>query len=60
MYWFSKEFLLFLSIRIVALMCFLDAFDMVDHSVLFSKLIDRGLPLPTVHFLLNVCWNGCV
>ena len=34
--------------------CFLDAskeFYLVDHSLLFQKLIDRGLPLPVVHFL---------
>ena len=37
----------------------------MDHSLLFSKLIDRGLPLPVVHFLLfwyssqkiKVCWE---
>ena len=34
--------------------CFLDAskaIDLVDHSLLFQKLIDRGLPLPVVYFL---------
>ena len=34
--------------------CFLDAskeFDLVDHNLLFAKLIDRGLPLPVVRFL---------
>ena len=34
--------------------CFLDAskaFDFVDRSLLFQKLIDRGLPLPVVRFL---------
>ena len=34
--------------------CFLDAskaFDLLDHGLLFQKLIDRGLPLPVVHFL---------
>ena len=36
--------------------CFLDAskaFDMVDHGLLFQKLLDRGLPLPVVRFLLS-------
>ena len=35
-------------------MCFLDAskaLDLVDHSLLFQKLIDSGLPLPVVCFL---------
>ena len=34
--------------------CFLDAskaFDLVDHGLLFQKLIDHGLPLPVVRFL---------
>ena len=37
--------------------CFLDAskaFNMVNHAFLVSKLVDRGLPLPVVCFLL--CW----
>ena len=37
--------------------CFLDAcktFDLVDHSILFHKLLEHGLPLLVVHFLL--CW----
>ena len=49
--------------------CFLDAskaFDMVDHGLLFQKLLDRGLPLPVVRFLLSwyslqemkVRWNS--
>ena len=48
--------------------CFLDAskaFDLVDHGLLFQKLIDRGLPLPIVRFLsswyrsqlMEVRWN---
>ena len=40
-------------------------FDLVDHSLLFRKLIDRGLPLPVVRFLyfwystqrMKVCWE---
>ena len=34
--------------------CFLDAskaYDLVDHGILFQKLIDRGLPLAIVRFL---------
>ena len=36
--------------------CFLDAskaFDLVDHQILFRILLERGLPLPIVHFLLS-------
>ena len=29
------------------------AFDMVDHGILFQKLIDRGLPSPITPFLLS-------
>ena len=39
--------------------CFLDAskaFDLVDHDILFKTLLDRGLPLPIVRFLLS--WYG--
>ena len=31
--------------------CFLDAFDLVNHGILFQKLLSRGLPLPVVRFL---------
>ena len=39
---------------------------MVDHGLLFQKLLDRGLPLPVVRFLLSwyslqemkVRWNS--
>ena len=30
---------------------FLDAFDLVDHGMLFDKLITRGLPVSIVRFL---------
>ena len=48
--------------------CFLDAFDMVDHSVLFRTLRDRGLPLPILRFMLSwyatkqmqVHWGSCL
>ena len=49
--------------------CFLDAskaFDFVQHSVLFQKLLERGLPTVVVRFLfrwysqqkLKVCWGN--
>ena len=53
--------------------CFLDtskAFDLVDHTLLFKRLLDRKLPSPIVRFLLSwyksqqmsvqmsVRWNG--
>ena len=31
--------------------CFLDAFDLVDHGILFHKLLDRGLLTTVVCFL---------
>ena len=51
--------------------CFLDAskaFDLVDHSILFHKLLERGLPLLVVRFLLSwytsqkcsVRWGSCL
>ena len=54
---------------IVALLCFLDAskaFDLVDHGILFNTLLERGLPLSIVRFLiswysmqqLRVRWNS--
>ena len=35
--------------------CFLDASKicLVDHGILFQKLLDRGLPLPVINFLLS-------
>ena len=47
--------------------CFLDAFDLVDHQILFQKLFDRGLPLPVLRFLTSwykfqkccVRWGSC-
>ena len=48
--------------------CFLDvskAFDLVNHGILFQKLLDRGLPLPVIRFLsswyraqMRVHWNN--
>ena len=49
--------------------CFLDAskaFDLVDHGILFKILLERGLPLSIVHFLISwysmqqlcVHWNS--
>ena len=46
--------------------CFLDAFDLVDHDILFNILLDRGLPVVVVRFLrfwysrqqLCVRWNS--
>ena len=51
--------------------CFLDAskaFDLVEHTILFHKLLDRGLPLLVVRFLLSwyssqkchVQWGSCL
>ena len=48
--------------------CFLGAskaFDLFDYGVLFQKLLDRGLPLPSLKFLVSwygsqqmrVCWG---
>ena len=56
----------YLSIKVLG--CFLDAskaFDMVDHTILFRKLVDRGLPLPGVRLLYcsqqtKVRWGSCV
>ena len=31
--------------------CFLDAFDLVDHDILFNILLDKGLPVVVVRFL---------
>ena len=36
--------------------CLIDAFkafDLVDHRILFDKLLDRGTPKPVVHLLLR-------
>ena len=47
--------------------CFLDAFDLVDHGKLFTKLCHRGLPSPILRLLINWCrlqefrvrWGDC-
>ena len=47
--------------------CFLDAFDLVDHGKLFTKLCHRGLPSPILCLLINWCslqefrvrWGDC-
>ena len=41
---------------VVSLMLYSKAFDLVDHDILFKTLLDRGLPLPIVRFLLS--WYG--
>ena len=33
--------------------CFLDAFDLVNHEILFQRLVDRGLPSLLTRFLLS-------
>ena len=49
--------------------CLLDAskaFDRVDHTLLFLKLLDKNLPIPITRFLLSwystqeayICWNS--
>ena len=42
-------------VRFISCGCFLDAskaFDLViNHGMLFQKLLDRGLPMPVVRFL---------
>ena len=41
----------YINNRSCVLGCFLDAFDLVNHDILFHKLSVRGLPLPVIRFL---------
>jgi len=51
--------------------CLIDAskaFDTVDHTLLFEKLMNKNMPTSIIRFLINwystqqltVCWNGAV
>ena len=38
--------------------CFLDAFDLIDHGILFDTLMKRGLPFPIGRFLASYAENA--